>query len=271
MHKPHLICLQETKLHHIDNNIIRNTLGADYEDNFFYLPAQETRGGILIASCSEHLLLQNPHLTANTITVTVTDNRTNSQWTITGVYGPQAELDKRIFIRELRQLKAAALPAWLLGDFNLIYREEDKNNARLNRRQMLRFRRALNHLEVKEINLVGRKFTWSNGQMNPTLTRIDRIFSTVPWEEIYADPTIQVQSSSISDHTLLLLLPQPTAPRYTRFRFETYWTQMKGYYDCVRQQWNRPINQAHNSLLNLHIKLSRTAAGLRKWSKSIVS
>lgn len=135
---------------------------------------------------------------------------------------------------------------------------------------MLRFRRALNHLEVKEINLADRKFTWSNGQANPTLTRIDRIFSTVAWEEIYADPIIHVYSSSISDHTPLALLPQPVTPKFSRFRFETYWTQMKGYHDCVRQQWNRPINQAHNSLLNLHIRLSRTAAGLRKWSKTII-
>jgi hypothetical protein len=36
-------------------------------------------------------------------------------------------------------------------DFNLIYKDEDKNNNRLNRRLILRFRHALNHLAVKEI------------------------------------------------------------------------------------------------------------------------
>jgi hypothetical protein len=47
----------------------------------------------------------------------------------------------------------------LLGDLNLIYKAQDKSNGRLNRGMMLRFRKALDHLGVKEINLVGRKFT----------------------------------------------------------------------------------------------------------------
>jgi hypothetical protein len=69
------------------------------------------------------------------------------------------------------------LTKWLLlGDFNLIYKEEDKNNNRFNRNLILRFRRAINHLEVQEIQLKGRQFTWSNGQQAPTMTRIDRAF-----------------------------------------------------------------------------------------------
>jgi hypothetical protein len=52
---------------------------------------------------------------------------------------------------------------------------------------MLRFIRALNHLEVKEIQLIGRKYTWSNSQQNPTLTRIDRAFCTPEWEDFYAN------------------------------------------------------------------------------------
>jgi hypothetical protein len=61
-------------------------------------------------------------------------------------------------------LKHSTSDSWLLlGDFNLIYKEEDKNNNWLNRRLMLRFRRALNHIDVKEVNLTGRRYTWSNG------------------------------------------------------------------------------------------------------------
>jgi hypothetical protein len=68
-----------------------------------------------------------------------------------------------MFIRELRQLKQGAMPEWLiLADFNLIYKIQDKNNGRINKQMMSRFRRALDYLEVKEINLVGKKFTWSN-------------------------------------------------------------------------------------------------------------
>jgi hypothetical protein len=62
----------------------------------------------------------------------------------------------------------------------LIYQDQDKNNGNLNRRMMARFRRTLNKLEVKEIDLVGKQFTWSNNQVQPTLSRIDRCFYTPP-------------------------------------------------------------------------------------------
>jgi hypothetical protein len=78
------------------------------------------------------------------------------------------------------------LPKWLIiGDFNLIYKKEDKNNGRLNRRLMISFRRAINHMEIGELHLVGTKYTWSNNQSNPTLIRIDRAFCTSEWEGLY--------------------------------------------------------------------------------------
>jgi hypothetical protein len=113
----------------------------------------------------------------HTITISIIDPRHNLSWNLTGVYGPQGDLEKKMFTRELRQLKQFVGDLWLLiGDFNLIYKEQDKNNSRINRRLMLRFRRALNHLEVKDIQLMGGKYTWSNQQQEPTMTRIDRVF-----------------------------------------------------------------------------------------------
>jgi hypothetical protein len=91
-----------------------------------------------------------------------------------------------MFIRELRLLKQATPLDWvIMGDFNLIYNSKDKSNDRLDQRMMTRFRRALNFLELKEIQLVGRKYTWSNQQDTPTMSRIDRAFCTTQWEEIY--------------------------------------------------------------------------------------
>lgn len=178
VYKLDLICIQETKMSIIDDSLIRNSLGMPYENNYCYLPAEGTRGGILLAANDSCLTLSNSWATINTITATVTDARNNYQWTVTGVYGPQGDLEKKRFIRELRHLKQQVTPQWLLlGDFNLIYKDQDKNRGRLNRRLMLKFRRALNHLlEVKEVELTGRKFTWSNQQESPNVTRIDRVF-----------------------------------------------------------------------------------------------
>jgi hypothetical protein len=127
---------------------------------------------------------------------------------MTAVYGPQEEFDKKMFIRELCRIKHGVKPEWLLlEDFNLIYKVQDKNNDRINSRLMMRFRRALSYMEVKEIELIGRKFTWSNNQSNPTLSRIDRAFCSTAREEMFINPVLQPLLASSSNHCPLLLQP----------------------------------------------------------------
>jgi exonuclease III len=184
--KPDLVCLQETKLASFNGSLIRSILGFVYEDSFVFLPAINSRRGILIAAQDDVFSLHQSAQTKNTISTSVSDCINNNSWKITCVYGPQGGLEKRNFIRELRRLKPPSQTRWLLlGDFNLIYKDQDKNNGRLNRRLMNQLRCALNHLEVKEIDLVGKHFTWSSNQQNLTLTCIDRVFCTLGWEEYF--------------------------------------------------------------------------------------
>jgi hypothetical protein len=79
------------------------------------------------------------------------------------------------------------------GDFNLIYKAEDKNNGNLNRATMGRFRRLLNELKLKELPLLGRKYTWSNERFSPTLVRLDRVFYTADSETLYPTLFCKVQ------------------------------------------------------------------------------
>ena len=100
----------------------------------------------------------------------------NSEWWVTVVYGPQGDQQKLEFLRELRAISTIVSDKWLLiGDFNLILDARDKSNSNLNRRLMSAFRDAVQDLELRELNLRGRKFSWSN---DSTQTRIDRAFCT---------------------------------------------------------------------------------------------
>lgn len=130
IYRPDIVCVQEPKMERINEATVRNSLGRDYDGDFKYLPADGTRGGILVASRTELLKLEDCSLTTNTISLKIQDGRRNITWGLTVAYGPQEEFDKKMFIRELKQLKTTAHRNWLLiGDFNLIYRDEDKNNG----------------------------------------------------------------------------------------------------------------------------------------------
>lgn len=75
------------------------------------------------------------------------------------------------FLQELRQIKQNLSDKWLIiGDFNMILSAQDESNNNLNKRLMGAFRRLVNDLELKEMSLRGRKFTWSNDAHRQELT-----------------------------------------------------------------------------------------------------
>jgi hypothetical protein len=103
--------------------------------------------------------------------------------------------------------RASLVGLWVLcGDFNLISQIQDKNNDRLSRRMMERFRPFLNDLDLDELHLHIRLFTWSNERSHPTLERIDRMLVSSCWNVTFSRDALQVLSSRCSDHAPLLLL-----------------------------------------------------------------
>lgn len=43
----------------------------------------------------------------------------------------------------------------------------------------------MDDLELKDIHLHGRRYTWSNERENPTLVKLDRVLASVDWEELF--------------------------------------------------------------------------------------
>ena len=126
------------------------------------------------------------------------------------------------------------------------------------------FRSVLDELEMREISLQGRRFTWSN---DTTQTRIDRTFCTTEWDLMIQSCSLQALSSLVSDHCPLLLVGNTDAKKYSGFRFQVFWPNVQGYQEVVQQAWERGVTTV-NPFLRLHIKLQRTGAKLRQWSKS---
>lgn len=266
-HQGTIVCLQETKLAQVDDAAICETLGPQFLGNYATLPAEGVRGGILLGFSQDHYQMQNVDIRRYTISATVRRKVDNGVWTVTGVYGPQSDGDKLQFLEEIRAVKQLALQSWtILGDFNMIYRACDKNNSRVNHRLMNRFRWVLDELELKELHLHGRQFTWTSETDNPTQTKIDHVFCTRDWELQHQDCYLQAIGSSVSHHCPMVLTCKPFHMQYMGFRFESFWLRQPGFLDMVKISWERPVlsnNKAHV----LHIKLARLAKALRRWSK----
>ncbi|XP_073354918.1 uncharacterized protein [Aegilops tauschii subsp. strangulata] len=147
-------------------------------------------------------------------------------------------MEKVNFLQEIADIRDLHAGPWMIvGDFNLIVCAEDKNNANLNRRMMARFRSLLNRLELKEIYLHGRRYTWTNERQNPTMEKIDHIFVTNSWEDIYRTHLLKALGTAISDHCPLLVDMDVEFTYGRMFRFESFWAKVEGYLDTVQQAW----------------------------------
>jgi hypothetical protein len=214
-----------------------------------------------------YFALSDVHLTTNAITATISMRADDTKWQITVVYGPQGDDAKLQFLQELKNIPRPDHGRWLiLGDFNLIYQAEDKNNTNLNRRLMGAFKATIDSLLLKEIRLNGRRFTWSNEQDAPTLTRIDRLLCTAEWELLFQACFLHSLPSLMSDHTPLLLQGELQHFQNSCFRFENFCTRMEGFQELVQDTWNKPVASTQ-PLKRLHIKLSRVAKAIKRWRK----
>jgi exonuclease III len=243
---------------------ILQLLGPEFS-NYAYLPSVGASRGILMAWRDRLTSLSNSMLGSHSISVQFCSAE-GQHWRLTCVYGPQGNEAKIQFLQELRDVRQACSGPWLLaGDFNLILHEEDKNNPNVHRAMMGRFRRCINDLALKEIQLHGHKFTWSNGQTNPTLVKLDRVLYSVDWEELFLDCLLQSSVTQDSDHRPLILSLSDLLRGKRRFHFESFWPRLDGFQDAVAAA-STSVQPGPCHLRSLSAKLKATAKGLQSWS-----
>jgi exonuclease III len=269
-HHAQVVCLQETKLQAVNDFTITETLGSHFVGGYAILPAEGTCGGVILACSVLDYIMEDIRVGKYMVSATVKSRVNGITYSITGVYGPQSDSEEEEFLIEMQAVRPLLLPKWvILGDFNLIYRATQKNNGRVNFRLINRFKQALDALDLRELKLQGRRFTWSSGTDDPTLTKIDHLFYTEQWELDHPNCYFQALSSSMSDHCPLLLTHLPNTRGRTGFRFESYSAQLPNFIDVVQQTWAKEV-RSNDQVRVLHIKLSRLAKALKKWSKTHV-
>lgn len=104
--RPNVVSLQETKLRNVDPSLAREFLGNSLSD-FCYLPANGTRGGLLLAWDSEFVTITNPSLRNFSIMASVLLQSTNVAFLLTTVYG----LPQTSFLGQVANSKASTRDA----------------------------------------------------------------------------------------------------------------------------------------------------------------
>jgi endonuclease/exonuclease/phosphatase family metal-dependent hydrolase len=114
---------------------------------------------------------------------------------------------------------------WLLvGDFNL-YRSPIDRNKPGDHTKMYLFNEAISALGLVELPLKGRRFTWSNKQLNPLLDRLDWFFTSVSWKVAYPNSFASTLVMETSDHAPCVITISTDIPKRSSFKFKSFWME----------------------------------------------
>jgi hypothetical protein len=124
-------------------------------------------GSVIIwqsSKLSGNVIFQNEYAQS----VEFTSNLSICSWIITNVYAPCTPQGKLDFLNWLSNISMSSDKLWLLvGDFNVIRRNEDRNKPGGDINLMLKFNEAISNLDLIEIPLHGLAYTWT-GRGNPS-------------------------------------------------------------------------------------------------------
>lgn len=191
-----------------------------------------------------------------------------ARWILTGVYGPSASDDKLAFINWLKDIQMPQDVDWMiLGDFNLIRRQEDRNRPGDSLSEILLFNDSISSLGLNEIMLQGRKYTWSNMQPSPLLEKLDWVFTSSSWTLSYLNISAKALDMLLSDHTPFVVIVSTNIPRSSIFRFENHWLCSDEFNTIVSDCWHNTAQLA-DSVRALTAKFKSLRKRLREWQST---
>lgn len=146
---------------------------------------------------------------------------------LTNVYGPTDDSQKANLRFGLYQTRALNDLPWIItGDFNLIRSISKTTRGNFNLGLSMTFNECIEDLNLIEISLLSRTYTWSNKWRNPTFSKLDIVFWSchgVLTQGSYIVPTLSDILATTSDHVPLKLLFSAAIDKPKRkFKFERY-------------------------------------------------
>jgi len=123
----------------------------------------------------------------------------------------------------------------------------------------------INFYGLRELNMSGGIYTWSNNQEPPTLVKLDRILITSNWEDIFPQATVKKLPREVSDHNPLILFSgQCKKSSHIQFKFELSWIDNPDFIQGVGKIWEKPC-KAKTPLDKIQQKLKLVKQYFKGW------
>lgn len=112
----------------------------------------------------------------HSVTTFMEEENTGFDCTFTGVYAPCDRKIRRSLWKEMGAIYGLISQPWVIvGDFNVVRFEAEKEGNARSTRAMREFSRLIDDLSLLDPPLHGGKYTWFRGGNSTCASRIDRI------------------------------------------------------------------------------------------------
>ena len=237
---------------------------------WLYNSAHGKSGGILVGIRKEWFEVGSFQQGNFMLQVNLWDKMAKIKWNILIVYGAAQEEHKMDFLTELSAFCTRNQEHFMVGgDFNIIRFTVERNKPGGSLRYSDIFNTLINFHELRELEMSGGVFTWSNNQVNPTLEKLDRILISKGWEDIFPNVLVKKLPMEVSDHNPLILFSE-TIPnqRHIEFKFDLNWLNHHEFIPKVRSIWTKPC-RARTSLDKIQQKLKILKQYFKGWGFSL--
>lgn len=178
--KPSMVCVQETKLEFLDRIAVLKLWGNSDVD-FACSSAVGASGGLLTIWCKEFFRAESVISHRSFILMQGVING-DFPCIFVNVYAPNDVVDRRGVWDELLRLKGNSQIPWCMGgDFNEIRAPSERVGCSSMERGMRDFVEFCNNMELEDLPMLGRKYTWTNYQDQAILSRLDRFLMSQQW------------------------------------------------------------------------------------------
>lgn len=233
-----IVGIQETIKQNFQDNELKDLSGG-VPFLWNWLPASGHSGGILVGVKDDRLEIEGWSKGVFHVAVCLRDRLKNVRWRLVVVYGPANHSFSEDFIEELQTCcRDSVLPTVYGGDFNLIRDKADKSSSVGDQKLMDLFNNFIENNSLREIKRNGPKFTWTNKQITPIQSNIDRVLCSTDWEKVFPLCTLETLIRVGSDHRPMVLDDGEHLKRCRRtFKFERQWIRKDNFIPLVTEKW----------------------------------
>jgi hypothetical protein len=227
-----IVAILETGRTKFSASFLKN-LSAGKDFIWFCLPSHGRSGGILVGVNAETLLVKDVDYGDFLVRVNLRTKKDGFEWSFVAVYGAAQEAHKSAFLAELvRICDSPGTPMIIGGDFNILRSPMEKSTGNYNAKWPIIFNAIIDSLNLRELIMSGRQFTWASRRQIPTYEKLDRVLASVEWEHKYPLASVRALTRTGSDHTPLLLDSgeQAHSGNNTLFSFELSWLREEGFF-----------------------------------------